>query len=199
MLAGGHRAAAPARAARGHPGAGGALPPPGQRARGAPRPWVRARRDAPVLPARLARQRPRARVSLSSGWSSWPATRMVVMKDLPSHLRIQVIDFERATRRLPATGVDLRELLTELEERFIAEALARTGGNRNRAADLLGIEPHHAGRETSPSLRRLTKEKTHISVGERSARSPDSGCLHVGILETVTRLTASRTLEPPIG
>jgi DNA-binding NtrC family response regulator len=67
------------------------------------------------------------------------ATRMVVMKDLPSHLRIQVIDFERATRRLPATGVDLRELLTELEERYIAEALARTGGNRNRAADLLGL------------------------------------------------------------
>ncbi len=66
-------------------------------------------------------------------------TRMVVMKDLPSHLRIQVIDFERAARRLPATGVDLRELLTELEERFIAEALARTGGNRNRAADLLGL------------------------------------------------------------
>ncbi len=66
-------------------------------------------------------------------------TRMVVMKDLPSHLRIQVIDFERATRRLPANGVDLRELLTELEERFIAEALARTGGNRNRAADLLGL------------------------------------------------------------
>jgi two-component system, NtrC family, response regulator AtoC len=66
-------------------------------------------------------------------------TRMVVMKDLPSHLRIQVIDFERATRRLPATGVDLRELLTELEERFISEALARTGGNRNRAADLLGL------------------------------------------------------------
>ncbi len=66
-------------------------------------------------------------------------TRMIVMKDLPSYLRIQVIDFERATRRLPATGVDLRELLTELEERFIAEALARTGGNRNRAADLLGL------------------------------------------------------------
>jgi two-component system, NtrC family, response regulator AtoC len=66
-------------------------------------------------------------------------TRMVVMRDLPSHLRIQVIDFERATRRLPASGVDLRVLLTELEERFIAEALARTGGNRNRAAELLGL------------------------------------------------------------
>ncbi|HEX3905224.1 MAG TPA: sigma-54 dependent transcriptional regulator [Polyangia bacterium] len=66
-------------------------------------------------------------------------TRMVVMKDLPSHLRIQVIDFERATRRLPANGVDLRVLLTELEEHFIAEALERTGGNRNRAAELLGL------------------------------------------------------------
>ena len=66
-------------------------------------------------------------------------TRMVVMKDLPSHLRIQVIDFERATRRLPANGVELRVLLTALEERFIAEALARTNGNRNRAAELLGL------------------------------------------------------------
>ncbi|HVV52781.1 MAG TPA: sigma-54 dependent transcriptional regulator, partial [Polyangia bacterium] len=65
--------------------------------------------------------------------------RMVVMKDLPAHLRIQVIDFERAARRLPTSGVDLRVLLTELEERFIAEALARTGGNRNRAAELLGL------------------------------------------------------------
>ena len=66
-------------------------------------------------------------------------TRMVVMQDLPSHLRIQVIDFERATRRLPATGVDLRVLLDALEERFIAEALERTGGNRNCAAELLGL------------------------------------------------------------
>ena len=66
-------------------------------------------------------------------------TRMVVMKDLPAHLRIQVIDFEHATRRLPASGVDLRVLLSELEEHLIAEALARTGGNRNRAAELLGI------------------------------------------------------------
>ena len=118
-------------------------------------------------------------------------TRMVVMKDLPSHLRIQVIDLERATRRLPASGVDLRVLLTELEERLIAEALARTGGNRNRAAELLGIEPHDAGREASAPLRRLTKENTHISVGERPAPSPTPTSVDVGILETVTRLTAS--------
>jgi sigma-54 dependent transcriptional regulator, flagellar regulatory protein len=41
---------------------------------------------------------------------------------------------------LPVGGVDLRMFLDELEERFIAEALERTGGNRCRAADLLGID-----------------------------------------------------------
>ncbi len=66
-------------------------------------------------------------------------TRMVVMKDLPAHLRIQVIDFQRHARQLPSGGVDLRELLAELEGTIIAEALARTAGNRNRAAELLGL------------------------------------------------------------
>jgi len=66
-------------------------------------------------------------------------TRMVVLDDLPPHLRTQVIDLERAALDLPVGGVDLRVFLTELEERFIAEALDRTGGNRHRAAELLGI------------------------------------------------------------
>jgi len=66
-------------------------------------------------------------------------TRMVVMDDLPAHLRMRVVDLERAVADLPVGGVDLRVFLTELEERFIAEALQRTGGNRCRAADLLGI------------------------------------------------------------
>jgi DNA-binding NtrC family response regulator len=66
-------------------------------------------------------------------------TRMVVMEDLPSHIRTDVIDLEQAALDLPATGVDLRVLLSGIEERFIAEALARTGGNRNRAADLLRL------------------------------------------------------------
>jgi DNA-binding NtrC family response regulator len=65
--------------------------------------------------------------------------RMVVMADLPCHLRTQVLDLERAGMDLPAGGVDLQTLIAELEERFIAEALSRSGGNRLRAAELLGL------------------------------------------------------------
>jgi len=50
-------------------------------------------------------------------------TRMVVMKDLPTQLRIQVLDFERAAQERPADGIDPRALLAELEARFIAEAM----------------------------------------------------------------------------
>jgi two-component system NtrC family response regulator len=50
-------------------------------------------------------------------------TRMVVMNDLPSRLRMQVLDFESAARDMPADGIDPRELLAELEARFIAEAM----------------------------------------------------------------------------
>jgi DNA-binding protein Fis len=40
---------------------------------------------------------------------------------------------------LPPHGVDLRLLLTQLEDRLIGQALERTNGNRNRAAELLGM------------------------------------------------------------
>jgi DNA-binding NtrC family response regulator len=40
---------------------------------------------------------------------------------------------------LPAEGVDLREVVARLEESLIAKALERTGGNRNAAAQLLGL------------------------------------------------------------
>jgi two-component system response regulator HydG len=66
-------------------------------------------------------------------------TRMVVMEDLPGNLRTTVVDLENATLDLPETGVDLRLFLTQLEERLIAQALERTGGNKNRAAELLGL------------------------------------------------------------
>jgi two-component system response regulator HydG len=66
-------------------------------------------------------------------------TRMVVSKDLPSHMCTQILDLERAARDLPMGGVDLPWLLTEIEERMISEAMGRAGGNRNRAAALLRL------------------------------------------------------------
>ncbi len=39
----------------------------------------------------------------------------------------------------PEEGTDLRAILERVEERMIAEALERTGGNKNRAAELLGL------------------------------------------------------------
>ena len=66
--------------------------------------------------------------------------RMVVMDDLPSHLRLPVVDLENATLDLPESGVDLRIFLTQLEERLIAQALERTGGNKGQAARLLNLK-----------------------------------------------------------
>jgi DNA-binding NtrC family response regulator len=40
---------------------------------------------------------------------------------------------------LPEDGTDLRAMLEAVEERMIGEALERTGGNKNRAAELLGL------------------------------------------------------------
>jgi DNA-binding NtrC family response regulator len=65
--------------------------------------------------------------------------RKVIMADLPAHLRTEVVDLEHATLELPDSGVDLRIFLTQLEARFIGQAMERTGGNRNRAAELLGL------------------------------------------------------------
>jgi DNA-binding NtrC family response regulator len=67
------------------------------------------------------------------------AGRMVMIEDLPASLRTSVIDLESGTLELPATGVDLRTLLLQLEEKLIGQALERTGGNKNRAAELLGL------------------------------------------------------------
>jgi DNA-binding NtrC family response regulator len=67
------------------------------------------------------------------------SNRLVAMDDLPAHLHMTVVDLENATLDLPEAGVDLRIFLTQLEERLIAQALERTGGNKNRAAELLGM------------------------------------------------------------
>jgi DNA-binding NtrC family response regulator len=72
-------------------------------------------------------------------------TRMVVMKDLPTQLRIEVLDFERAAQERAPDGIDPRRLLAELEARFIAEAMGATGdeagAGMNRADRLVSNKP----------------------------------------------------------
>ena len=65
--------------------------------------------------------------------------RTVAVRDLPVHLRCEAAELDTGGLDLPLGGVDLRMLLAELEDRLIGQALARTGGNRNRAAELLGL------------------------------------------------------------
>jgi two-component system, NtrC family, response regulator AtoC len=65
--------------------------------------------------------------------------RPVTLIDLPTTLRADIFDLGVGTLDLPPYGVDLRLLLTRLEERLIGQALERTGGNKNRAAELLGM------------------------------------------------------------
>jgi DNA-binding NtrC family response regulator len=65
--------------------------------------------------------------------------REVALRDLPLGMRFDHMDLESGRLDLPMSGVDLRTLLTQLEDRLIGQALARTGGNKNRAAELLGM------------------------------------------------------------
>jgi DNA-binding NtrC family response regulator len=65
--------------------------------------------------------------------------RPVTLIDLPTTLRADIFDLGVGTLDLPPYGVDLRLLLTRLEDRLIGQALERTGGNKNRAAELLGM------------------------------------------------------------
>jgi DNA-binding NtrC family response regulator len=65
--------------------------------------------------------------------------RAVIPNDLPTNLRADVVDLGVSIVDLPPYGVDLRLLLTRLEQRLIGQALERTGGNKNRAAELLGM------------------------------------------------------------
>lgn len=65
-------------------------------------------------------------------------TRGVPVCDLPS-LRGDDSARPPAILDLPPDGLDLRNLLSDLEDRLIGQALERTGGNKNRAAGLLGM------------------------------------------------------------
>jgi DNA-binding NtrC family response regulator len=59
--------------------------------------------------------------------------------DLPASLRTDVKSLGSGIVDLPPHGLDLRLLLAQLEERLIGQALERTNGNKNRAAELLGM------------------------------------------------------------
>jgi DNA-binding NtrC family response regulator len=61
--------------------------------------------------------------------------------DLPPSVRIprETTPMGSPLPELPENGTDLRAMLEAVEDRMIGEALERTGGNKNRAAELLGL------------------------------------------------------------
>jgi DNA-binding NtrC family response regulator len=64
----------------------------------------------------------------------------VTTADLPSQMRISdSVDISLLLRSLPANGVDLKNAVETFETRMILQALERTGWNKNRAAQLLGL------------------------------------------------------------
>jgi DNA-binding NtrC family response regulator len=89
---------------------------------------------------------------------SWPGNirelenlveRLVIVKgagvlmpaDLPPSIRTPRITPTAGAPipELPENGADLKTILEAVEEKMIGEALVRTGGNKNRAAELLGL------------------------------------------------------------
>lgn len=64
----------------------------------------------------------------------------VTMADLPQEMRQpESVDMSMLLRSLPANGVDLKNAVESFETRMILQALERTGWNKNRAAQLLGL------------------------------------------------------------
>jgi DNA-binding NtrC family response regulator len=63
----------------------------------------------------------------------------IVLSDLPPKLRSGQDGSATPVPELPSDRTDLRAILESVEDRMIAEALVRTGGNKNRAAELLGL------------------------------------------------------------
>jgi len=64
----------------------------------------------------------------------------VTTADLPTEMRKpEPVDMSLLLRSLPANGVDLKNAVELFETRMILQALERTGWNKNRAAQLLGL------------------------------------------------------------
>jgi DNA-binding NtrC family response regulator len=68
-------------------------------------------------------------------------TGTIGFSDLPGSIRTPRDTTPMGTPlpELPKDGTDLRAMLEAVEDRMIGEALERTGGNKNRAAELLGL------------------------------------------------------------
>lgn len=65
--------------------------------------------------------------------------RGIAVCDFPASLHTEMATPGPNLVDLPPQGVDLRLLLAQLEDHLIGQALERTGGNKNRAAGLLGL------------------------------------------------------------
>ena len=57
----------------------------------------------------------------------------------PGAPRPRRVGRRREAAQLPPKGVDLRAAVAQIEDSLIEQALERTGGNRNAAAQLLGL------------------------------------------------------------
>jgi DNA-binding NtrC family response regulator len=70
-------------------------------------------------------------------------TGALTVADLPAGVRSprETTPLGNPIPELPKDGTDLRAMLEAVEDRMIGEALERTGGNKNRAAELLGLNP----------------------------------------------------------
>jgi len=69
------------------------------------------------------------------------ATDVVMAESLPPHVRSQHLDMSRLRRQLviPPQGIDLDEVISEIEKDLISQAMQMSNGLKKNAAKLLGI------------------------------------------------------------
>ena len=125
-------------AARGHRAAHPALPRAREPRPGPPGPGHLERGARPAVRLRLARQRARAREPDRAPRDPGRRAR----DHAPRTCRPTCAGSTRpalSALRVPATGLSFRDVVEEVEEQLIREALEHTHGNKNRAAQLLGL------------------------------------------------------------
>lgn len=65
--------------------------------------------------------------------------RYITIEDLPARMRAEVSAVIDVPKALPDVGIDLRLAVEQYENDLIRQALEKTGRNKNRAAQLLGV------------------------------------------------------------